>query len=532
MRRITWSLVSVVGLCGAIIAAQQAPPPSAQAPTFRTGTELVQLDVSVLDKHRRPVRGLAAADFTVLEDGKPQPITVFSAIEVPDRETVDTEWLRDLPADVVTNQIDDRRIMVIVFDDWSVGENMATFRAARASALRAIDELGPGDVAAVAFTLDTRFGQEFTMDRARLRRAVERQTLGFGAGPAGTFVGGCDCGLCSIQVLTEASRALQEISPSAEVDHLRQHRGGDQLLRRVDGSVCEPPAGRAQEGVSGRGARERHGVSGGPRRAARGDGVEDRHGVSADVARNTGGSAIINDNYPDRVVPRIFRENGSYYLLGYELRDAKPGGDFYRRLEVKVNRPDVEVRSRDLYYGPPTEKAVTRASSVSPLDETLVRLLPARDVALYATAAPFALPGRTDVPLVGPSQPGAPASAASRQTSSCRPPRSRSCSVFGSRCLRPAPRPTRASRKTCSCSSARLILTAAAAARTARTLASCCARLPAGKCGMRSSPGWTCAPVRISCDWSRTTPADIRRAACTSTWTFRISHARPFRFPA
>ena len=48
---------------------QQLPP--VQPPTFRTGVDAVQLDVSVLDKDRRPVRGLTAADFTVLEDGKP-----------------------------------------------------------------------------------------------------------------------------------------------------------------------------------------------------------------------------------------------------------------------------------------------------------------------------------------------------------------------------------------------------------------------------------------------------------------------------
>jgi hypothetical protein len=45
---LTWAVAVV-----AVGAARQAPPP--QAPTFRTGVDLIQLDVSVLDRDRRPV---------------------------------------------------------------------------------------------------------------------------------------------------------------------------------------------------------------------------------------------------------------------------------------------------------------------------------------------------------------------------------------------------------------------------------------------------------------------------------------------
>jgi hypothetical protein len=50
-------------LCLAVlIRAQDLPGPQA---TFRTGIDVIQIDVSVLDRDRRPVHGLAAADFTV-----------------------------------------------------------------------------------------------------------------------------------------------------------------------------------------------------------------------------------------------------------------------------------------------------------------------------------------------------------------------------------------------------------------------------------------------------------------------------------
>src|SRR5690349_10549 len=57
-----------------------------QPPVFRSRSDIVHLDVSVLDKNRRPVRGLTQGDFTVLEDGKPQQVSIFEAIDVPDPE--------------------------------------------------------------------------------------------------------------------------------------------------------------------------------------------------------------------------------------------------------------------------------------------------------------------------------------------------------------------------------------------------------------------------------------------------------------
>jgi len=59
--------------------AAQAQNAAPQA-TFRGGTDLVQVDVSVLDGKRHTVRGLTAADFTILEDGEPRDIKSFEAV--------------------------------------------------------------------------------------------------------------------------------------------------------------------------------------------------------------------------------------------------------------------------------------------------------------------------------------------------------------------------------------------------------------------------------------------------------------------
>src|SRR5215471_2711976 len=49
-----------------------------QNETIRIGVDLVNLDISVTDKHRHPVRNLTSKDFTVLEDGVPQKIESFT----------------------------------------------------------------------------------------------------------------------------------------------------------------------------------------------------------------------------------------------------------------------------------------------------------------------------------------------------------------------------------------------------------------------------------------------------------------------
>ena len=93
------------------LSAQQKPP------VFRTRIDLMQLDVTVLDKKGEPVRGLTAADFILLEDNKPQTIEGFSAIDLPDRVVAGPVWADKVSPDVTTNEFDNQRIFVLVIDD-------------------------------------------------------------------------------------------------------------------------------------------------------------------------------------------------------------------------------------------------------------------------------------------------------------------------------------------------------------------------------------------------------------------------------
>ena len=171
MRR-RWTAVGVcLTFALAIGAAQQpsAPPPDS-IPSFRGGIDIVELDVSVLGKDRMPIRGLTPSDFTVLEDGKPQPIVAFDAVDLPDVNHDGASWLRDVAPDVATNHRDAHRVVLILVDDCNVP--FEDTKLAKQISHTVVDELGPADLAAVIYTFARDQGQEFTADRALLRASM------------------------------------------------------------------------------------------------------------------------------------------------------------------------------------------------------------------------------------------------------------------------------------------------------------------------------------------------------------------------
>ena len=59
---------------------------SAQQATFRVRTDLVQVDVVVVDKDGNPVTGLTKEDFVILDRKKPQTIEVFEEFKYNAKE--------------------------------------------------------------------------------------------------------------------------------------------------------------------------------------------------------------------------------------------------------------------------------------------------------------------------------------------------------------------------------------------------------------------------------------------------------------
>ncbi len=66
------------------------------------------------------------------------------------------------------------------------------------------------------------------------------------------------------------------------------------------------------------------------------------------LSNETGGFAVVNRNDMATAFERVVADNSAYYLLGYYSSNEKRDGRF-RKIEVKVTRPGLSVRSRKGY---------------------------------------------------------------------------------------------------------------------------------------------------------------------------------------
>ncbi len=100
---------------------------TAAQPTFRSGVELVTIDVVATDRSGQPVHNLKAEDFELFEDGTKQPIRTFEFI---DASVNPAEAM--LPPGIVSNDVEPGGIFALVLDElgFYVTETQDVRRAA------------------------------------------------------------------------------------------------------------------------------------------------------------------------------------------------------------------------------------------------------------------------------------------------------------------------------------------------------------------------------------------------------------------
>ena len=411
MRRPLGIVAVVVCLAPVAFEARQAPQSPAPPPRFRAGTDILQLDVSVLDAQRKPVRGLTARDFTVTVDGRTRPVVAFTEVSVPARPGVagpQASWMHEYSSDVVSNTTaGDGRMVVILFNRMPNPEqnNMAA-KIARA----AIDQLGPADLGAV---LSTRGGirQGFTPDHARLIAAIDQPIGAIGGSVLETAEDAeCHCGTCVHQTFERIAEATRDarrrkiilyISTSGVVFEARGECGlfvkaaATKMLAALDRTnttvyTLDPSgiqtlaATAAIRGIPSQAFVSLMGALEGSR--------------IIDIMRlpeRTGGGVMVS-NFANLEVPEAFDETTSYYLLGIEPPAPRADGRdasiqvATRNKAFMVNAPRAYAAMAERTIAPAVLEALPSGVPLS-LWRGIDAPFPVSDRPLAMTATPIAL---------------------------------------------------------------------------------------------------------------------------------------------
>jgi VWFA-related protein len=354
------------------------------------------------------------------------------------------------------------RLFVLVMDDAMIPQDPWMIQASKKIARSIIDKLGPNDLTSVVFTGDNRKTQDFTSDKTKLIAALDRFNPGLASYRFGVDTQALDVDMhffmSSVRTLSSVAdyliavpnrrKALFWVSPGVPLDLEEMApraapMGSDPTVHPAMGAVIDARDlqertqeifKRAQQanvtiypidpsGLDGMRQilRSRLSVPGTfttlvigsepgaapplpPWESKLAPFVQRKAGALQDflvaAATNTGGRTIMNTNDFEPGITGIFDENKSYYLVAFEPINTKTDGTL-RHIQVKVDRPDVDVRTRSEYYAPVPETKEDRKiakAGLSPdavaLSKAMAGILPAAGMPMKAAVAAFAVPGQ------------------------------------------------------------------------------------------------------------------------------------------
>jgi len=261
----------------------------AQQP-FRSSTDTVSIFATVNDTDGRLVSNLTAADFRVLDNGKPAEITVFSS----DIQTITTTLLLDMSGSMVPRLL------------WT-----------RDAAEQLIEELRGADRARIGtFGTEVAINPNLTTDRTLLKRILHEELWPGGGTPLWV---GIDAAMTAMK--SETGRRI--------------------VLVITDGN--DSTSDRVSKGdVRKRAIREDFMIY-----AVAINGHELNSDLADVAAESGGGYIIVNDNDDlKRTLGEVINELRHQYLLGFSpaVLDGKT-----HKLAVQVTRPQLKARAPSGY---------------------------------------------------------------------------------------------------------------------------------------------------------------------------------------
>ena len=405
-------------------------------PIFRATTNIIQTDVTVLDRDGRPVKGLTIDDFELYEDGERVDVLGFAEVNIPDASD-GPSWMRDSSPDVRSAL--NGRVFLFLLDDVQVPYLMTRGRgfvhpeerldAVKRIAEQFINRMGSEDVAAVICVYDKRCDQDFTNDRGRIRTAVANYNPksippGHGPTPGKLSANMAESIAKYLSGATGRRRTIIYVTPSAPTRPIvwppPSDGRGNPVMEMEDIQILATFQAAMRAGITV--------YSLNPNTLLE---LKDAPPDDPDVPESerslrfsapprsltaeTGGFNITRpDQFADGVA-QIFRETGSYYLLGYEPPTKKNTGynmvGGLRELEIRVKRSELTVKSRRGYITTKADAPPKNPPAAS--TSALAGVLPKTDLPLRMSIAPFAAAGQPDalvVVTVGISEPDVTAS--------------------------------------------------------------------------------------------------------------------------
>lgn len=390
MRAHGWS-AAVVGF---VLLASQAAPAQ---PQFKAGTELVVVDVVATRLDGNVARNLTAADFEIYEDGAPQQIRTFQFVDL-EANTMPAD-----PTGVFSNQVEPGAVFAIVVDELSI-EGRHT-PALRRWARRFVQEQVRQDDYLGVMNTGTDFAFILTRDHD-LIEAKLGQVSGRGVAlTVATPSGRVETSSAPDQPILPDFSGVDQVDTTAELRATTERT--IRTLQQVVEYLAAIPARRksvllfsqgialdlealADKGLS-RGfeamgqlldsARagnvavygiDPRGLDGGDAAAGAAEPqplVADA-GIDGlrDLARATGGRAVVNRNDLRGALARIANENRAYFLIGYEPVDSTRSRTRLRRIEVRTRAPGVTVlHRRARMAADSTTRPAARDASAAPL---------------------------------------------------------------------------------------------------------------------------------------------------------------------
>lgn len=457
MRQVLTTLVMML-LGTAAGHAQGGGAPTQPRPTFKADVNLVEVHAVVTDKSGNFVAGLTKDDFEIYEAGRLQTPTVFQLVDLPMRTgDAAAAKAPPVEPDVrETSGRFEGRLYVLVLDDLHT--TTLRSQQVRRAAQQFVDRhLAAGDLAAVVFTSGrTDAAQELTPSRRLLLSAVDR-FQGRKLPSATTERLAVHLNDRENERAVAQSRGDENASATSPAtqsadDPLDSERGMNAqralaTVRDVAGWMADVPGRRKSlvlfsEGIdydiydvfNNRSASSimsdaREAIAAAQRANVTVYAIDPRgltqlgdeaitvqslsddphvdYGTSRgfnrelllaqesliSLAEETGGLAIVRSNDIAGGLTRVVRDTSRYYVLGYVTDPAITPGKF-RRIEVKVKRPNLEVRARRGYLPPDARAAQRRNDGIKPgtspaLVAALVNAVPVGDVPLRVWAAPF-----------------------------------------------------------------------------------------------------------------------------------------------